>query len=120
VLGVDGAGKDMGWMHGAPSLSASITLQFRVARISHKNTAAFGGWKEIAKFLGQPIATAQRWAKSGMPVASPEELSRWMGRESGLQEPVHIATDNADLTADLKRGLSDIRHHRRRHPSQPA
>jgi hypothetical protein len=25
-------------------------------------------WKEIANFLGQPIATAQRWAKL-MPVA---------------------------------------------------
>jgi hypothetical protein len=27
------------------------------------------GWSEIARFLGQPVAVAQRWARSGMPVA---------------------------------------------------
>jgi hypothetical protein len=26
------------------------------------------GWNEIASFLGQPVAVAQRWARSGMPV----------------------------------------------------
>jgi hypothetical protein len=26
------------------------------------------GWAAIAKFLSQPISTAQRWAQSGMPV----------------------------------------------------
>jgi hypothetical protein len=26
------------------------------------------GWNQIATYLGQPVATAQRWAKSGMPV----------------------------------------------------
>jgi hypothetical protein len=26
------------------------------------------GWDQIAQFLGQPIAAAQRWARSGMPV----------------------------------------------------
>jgi len=39
-------------------------------------------WKEIATFLGQPVAIAQRWARSGMPVtregrytvAVPDEL----------------------------------------------
>jgi len=37
--------------------------------------------------------------------ASPEELSRWLGRESGIQEPIHIASENMDLSADLKRAL---------------
>jgi len=41
--------------------------------------------------------------------ASPEELSRWLGRESGIQEPVHIASENMDLSADLKRALSYVR-----------
>ena len=76
------------------------------------------GWAQIAQFLGQPVAVAQRWARSGMPVkregrfmtASPEELSRYLGREAGLDVPVHIATENMDLSADLKRALSYARH----------
>jgi hypothetical protein len=75
------------------------------------------GWNEIAGFLGQPIAVAQRWARSGMPVtregrfmyASPDELSQYLGREAGLEVPVHIATENMDLSADLKRALSRVR-----------
>jgi len=59
------------------------------------------GWTKIAQFLGQPVAVAQRWARSGMPVqregrlmtASPEELSRFLGREAGLDVPVHIASE---------------------------
>jgi len=79
------------------------------------------GWTQIAKFLGQPVAVAQRWAKSGMPVtregrfmtASTEELSRYMGREAGLDVPVHIATEGMDLSVDLKRALSYARHGRK-------
>jgi len=75
------------------------------------------GWNEIATFLGQPVAVAQRWARSGMPVAregrfmyaTREELSRYLGREAGLHVPVHIATENMDLSADLKRALAHAR-----------
>lgn len=75
------------------------------------------GWNEIARFLGQPVAVAQRWARSGMPVtregrfmyASREELSGYLGREAGLDVPVHIATENMDLSADLKRALAHAR-----------
>ena len=80
------------------------------------------GWKQIGEYLAQPVATVQRWAKSGMPVrregrfmvASQEELSRWLGRESGTKQPVHIATDNADLSGDLRRALAEARKQRRR------
>jgi transcriptional regulator with XRE-family HTH domain len=66
-----------------------------------------------------PISAAQRWAKSGMPVVrvgrrvqvSPEELNRWLGRESA-GEPLQKATENSDLTAELRRGLSYVRNHR--------
>ena len=76
------------------------------------------GWQQIAGFLGQPISVAQRWAKSGMPItherrrvhASPDDLNRWLGRESA-GEPVQIATESADLAADLRRGLSYVRKH---------
>jgi len=89
-----------------------------------KQPAPLKGWKQIAGFLGQPVATAQRWAKTGMPVrregrymvASPDELSRWLGREAGVGQAVRIATDNADLSTDLRRALADARYHRRRNP----
>jgi hypothetical protein len=72
------------------------------------------GWKEIASFLGQPVAVSQRRARSGMPVtregrfmyASRDGLSRYLGREAGLDLPVHIATANMDLSSDLRRALS--------------
>ena len=77
------------------------------------------GWQQIAAFLGQPISIAQRWTKSGMPVekrgryvySSREELNRWLGREAA--GPVQIATESADLSSELKRGLSFIRKHSR-------
>lgn len=57
------------------------------------------GWAAIAAYLGQPVAVAQRWAKSGMPVqrqersmtANPNELSEWLGKEANTKVPVHIA-----------------------------
>lgn len=75
------------------------------------------GWVQIGAFLGQPLAVAQRWSRSGMPVsrkgryvtASKAELSRWLGRESGVDAPVRIAADPSDLTRDLKRGLMYVR-----------
>ena len=82
-------------------------------------------WQEIAAFLGQPVAVAQRWARSeGMPAerrgryiyASREKLNQWIGRESS-GGPVQISTEDTDLGAELKRGLSFVRkkkqHHKR-------
>jgi hypothetical protein len=40
--------------------------------------------------------------------ASSAELNAWLGRESA-GEPVHIAAETTDLSADLKRGLSYAR-----------
>jgi phage terminase Nu1 subunit (DNA packaging protein) len=85
--------------------------------------AQLKGWAEIAKFLGQPIATAQRWAKSGMPVsrkgrytyASSEELSNWLGHESGLSQSVYIARNDTDLAAGLRRAVSQAQKRRRLH-----
>jgi len=61
------------------------------------------GWQQIAAFLGQPVSVAQRWGESWMPVEK-------RGRESA-GEPVQIATESADLAADLRRGLSYVRKH---------
>jgi len=82
------------------------------------------GWHDIAGFLGQPLSTAQRWAKNGMPVrregryvvADRAELSRWLGRESGTAQPVHVAAaGERDLSEDLRRGLTEVRRRRRLH-----
>jgi hypothetical protein len=107
-------------------LSASIVLfgTYLVKKKSKrtKETAAtpeiLTGWPAIAKYLGQPLSVAQRWAKSGMPVqrqgramtATPGELSRWLGRESGASHPVRIAQPTDDnLLEDLRRGLKQVR-----------
>jgi hypothetical protein len=73
------------------------------------------GWKKISEFLGEPVSVVKRWAADGMPLhregqfvsTSPNELNAWLGQESG--KPVHVATENTDLTAELKRGLSFVR-----------
>src|SRR4051812_25569888 len=90
---------------------------------SNGDRPALVGWKAISAYLGQPMSTSQRWAKEGMPVrrqgrntvASPEELSRWLGRELPDKQPVHIAHDSEpDLLGELRRGLKDVRKRRRR------
>ena len=82
------------------------------------------GWPKIAKYLGQPMAVAQRWAKDGMPVhrkgrsmtARADELSNWLARESGTPEPLHISQSNDDdLLKDLRRGLQRARGKKRKH-----
>ena len=80
---------------------------------------ALKGWKEIASFLGEPTSVVQRWANEGMPVqrrgrfvtTTPDELNHWLGQESG--KPVHVATPESDLTAELKRGISYLRYSRK-------
>ncbi len=73
------------------------------------------GWKQISEFLGEPVSVVKRWAADGMPLhregqfvsTSSDELNAWLGKESG--KLVHVATENTDLTAELKRGLSFVR-----------
>ena len=84
--------------------------------------AELKGWRQIAAFLGEPASVVQRWASEGMPVrregrlitTTPEELNVWLGKETG--KPVHVATENTDLTAELKRGLSFVRHEKPQKP----
>ena len=99
-----------------------------MAKQSKKASAVTGqphtlsGWKQIASFLGQPESVVQRWASGGMPVrregrrvtTTPKEINSWLGKESG--KPVHVATESTDLAAELRRGLSYVRHEK---PSRP-
>ncbi len=75
------------------------------------------GWKALADFLALPVATAQRWGKTGMPVhregrftvANIDELRSWLGKESEMPAPAHIATNRADLAAGLRESISAVR-----------
>ena len=79
------------------------------------------GWKSIADFLALPVAVAQRWAKSGMPVhregrftvADADELRQWLGKESEMSAPAHIATNTADLAEGLRESISAVGRQRR-------
>lgn len=85
------------------------------------------GWQQIASFLGEPASVVQRWAAEGMPVhregrfvsITQNELNAWMAKESG--KPVHVATEETDLTSELKRGLKFVRDEKAesRSPSNP-
>jgi phage terminase Nu1 subunit (DNA packaging protein) len=90
----------------------------------HDVSTTLTGWKQIAEFLGQPVATAQHWGKEGMPVSregryvvtSTAELSAWLGRIQQRNEPVYIAARGGrDLTAEVRRGLIDTRRRKRLH-----
>jgi hypothetical protein len=85
-------------------------------RSNQKESQVLKGWTQIASFLGEPKSVVQRWSAEGMPVrrqgrfvsTTPEELNAWLGKESG--KPVHVATEGADLTAELRRGVNFVRH----------
>ncbi|MGC1650926.1 MAG: hypothetical protein WA741_34305, partial [Candidatus Sulfotelmatobacter sp.] len=44
------------------------------------------------------------------------ELNAWLGQDSG--KPVHVATENTDLSAELKRGLSFVRSKKTDRPKE--
>jgi len=110
--------------------AASQPTAKRGAKKSHRSspseaqpaqTGTLRGWKAIADFLAIPVATAHRWSKDGMPVhregrftvANAEELRSWLGRESEMPAPAHIATNNADLAAGLRQSIAAVRGHKR-------
>src|SRR5205807_7073897 len=81
---------------------AHLTIVSAVMKKSKQSTEAtqlLQGWKAIAEFMGQHVATAQHWGRSGMPVsrqgrytvADREALRRWVGQQSGMKAPAHIA-----------------------------
>jgi len=84
------------------------------------------GWAAIGAFLGLPPATAQRWARQGMPVrregrftvADRADIEAWLGRESHMSEPAKVATSGADLAAALKESIKASGG--RRHASRAA
>jgi hypothetical protein len=49
--------------------------------------------------------------KGRMVEAQPDKLNQWLGRVS--HEPVQIATETPDLSAELKRGLAFVRQRKK-------
>ena len=117
---------------GAPSTKRKAQQSPRTRQNKHKcngktsptTTRSRGteGWRQIASFLGEPTSVAQRWAAQGMPVrrqgryvtTTPDQLNAWLERESG--KPVHVATNDTDLAAELKRGISFLRREQQGKP----
>lgn len=72
------------------------------------------GWASIAKFLGMPVSTVQRWAKEGLPVtrsgrnviALPDEMNRWLQRTTGEASGTHVVTPESDLLKDLRASIA--------------
>ena len=67
--------------------------------------------------MGTTPASAQTWAKQGMPVrregpftvADAADVQAWIGKQSHMPKPAHILTDQADIAAALKESISVVR-----------
>lgn len=75
------------------------------------------GWKAIGEYLGIGEASAQRWAKGGMPVkrqgrftvANADEIRKWLGKEAHMPAPARVVTDTGDdISAALKESISAL------------
>ena len=115
--------RDLGSRRGDSGTVKSLFLNMPKRPTKKKKKAAapqtLKGWQQISAFLGEPPSVVQRWATEGMPIrkqgryveTTPEELNSWLGKESG--KPVRTVTEDTDLTAELKRGLSYLRHEKK-------
>ena len=88
-----------------------------MARKKASPTAALEGWASIAKFMGTTPASAQTWARQGLPVkregrftvADPAEVQAWLGQQSHMPKPAHIVTNDTDIAAALKESISVVK-----------
>ena len=79
------------------------------------------GWAAIGKYLGVSTATAQHWAKTGMPVrregrytvAAPNEIRQWLGREAHMPAPAEVLAPGTDISAALKESISALKRKKR-------
>jgi hypothetical protein len=79
---------------------------------SERMAQGLEGNRQLSRSAGCGLATmgeirhARVTREGRVMYASPEGLSRYHGREAGLDLPVHIATANMELSSDLRRALS--------------
>ena len=106
--------------HGSPRRKTVGSQHLKRSHAETPNDGQLRGWKAIADFLALPVNIAQRWAKGGMPVhrqgrftvADANDLRQWLGRESKMPKPAHIAVNKADLAAGLRESISAVRRQR--------
>jgi hypothetical protein len=55
----------------------------------------------------QALAQGPEYKSNADDLAKIRSINAWLGKESG--KPVHTVTEDTDLTAELKRGLSYVR-----------
>lgn len=90
----------------------------------HKREApkTLKGWKAIGDYLGIGAATAQRWAKGGMPVrregrftvADADEIRKWLGKEAHMPGSAYVVTDTGDdISAALRESISALRRQKK-------
>jgi len=84
------------------------------------------GWKEIAKYLGSAVRTAQHWEGMGLPIKRP--IPFWRNRDLDISASVQRARQLRREVKEprellrtrmgaLKKELADIREKRRRKSS---
>lgn len=91
-------------------MSAGVHCPWMPRKKAQDRTDSLKGWKVIAEYLEIPPATAQLWARNGMPVgrggrftvANPKELGEWLGRESNMPGPAQVMTNTVDVAGALK------------------
>jgi hypothetical protein len=98
---------------GLKSVSVNAKKKKNTASKPKNDNDTLKGWAAIGAFLSLPPATAQRWARDGMPVrkegrftvAEPAELEAWLGRESHMAAPAKVVNDDTDLAAALRQSI---------------
>ena len=107
---------------GTPASQSTKSTKATQSTKSSLDPSLLQGWVAIGGFLGLPTATAQRWARTGMPVrkqgrftvADKNELQQWLGRESHMPAPAQVVDKNTDLAAALKQSISAARRPRKK------
>ena len=76
------------WLGRLPVRYGSPPADSRKGFLQATRNVGLTGWQQIAAFPGHPGAVVQHWASEGT---------------------VHVATEDTDLAAELKRGLAFVR-----------
>lgn len=94
-----------------------IYTVYEMAKKKTEPATTLKGWTAIAKFMGTTPASAQTWAKQGMPVkregrltiADPAEVQAWLGQQSHMPKPAHILNNETDIAAALKDSIAVVK-----------
>lgn len=95
-----------------PKLDGYRLIAGKLKSMAKKKTAPttiLKGWTAIAKFLGTSPASAQGWAKQGMPVEREGRFTIADRVKVQAPKPAHILTNDTDIAAALKESISVVK-----------